>query len=82
MEPKIMTLKNAKIVVEYAEISMVLIWQSWYCYTDIEFEALEYLVKNSSKILLPNVKELTNEKQQLLKNYKGMLIMGDFKSFD
>jgi len=77
-----MTLANAKIVVEFAEISLVLIWESWHCYTDIEFEALEYLVNFSSRILLPNVKELTEEKQNLLRNYNGVLIIGDYKSFD
>ena len=80
MEQNVMKLENAKIVVSYPEISLVLMWQSWHCYTDIDFDALEYLVQNSSRILLPNVKELTKEKKDLLKVFKGTLIIGVYDS--
>lgn len=76
MEAKIMTLDKAKLNVEFPEFALVLMWQSWICYTDIEYDALDYLVKHSSRILLSNVKELTEEKKQLLKGYKGHLVIG------
>ena len=71
-----MDLDRAKLNVEYPEFSLVLMWQSWSCYTDIEYDALAYLVNKSSRILLSNVKELTEEKKKLLKGYKGNLIIG------
>lgn len=71
-----MDLERAKMNVDYPEFALVLMWQSWSCYTDIDYDALEYLVNNSSRILLSNVKELTEEKKQLLRGYKGNLIIG------
>jgi len=76
MEPKVMDLDRAKLNVEYPEFALVLIWQSWSCYTDIDYDALEYLVNHSSRILLSNVKELSDEKKQLLRGYKGYLLIG------
>ncbi len=76
MEAKVMDLERAKMNVDYPEFALVLMWQSWSCYTDIDYDALEYLVNNSSRILLSNVKELTEEKKQLLRGYKGNLIIG------
>lgn len=76
MEPKLMDLDRARLNVEYPEFALVLIWQSWSCYTDIEYDALEYLVNHSSRILLSNVKELTEEKKQLLRGYMGSLEIG------
>ena len=71
-----MDLDKAKLNVDYPEFALVLMWQSWSCYTDIEYEALEYLVNHSSRILLSNVKELTEDKKQLLRGYKGHLVIG------
>jgi len=71
-----MTLDKAKLNVDYPEFSLVLMWQSWSCYTNIEHDALEYLVNHSSRILLSNVKELTEDKKQLLRVYKGHLVIG------
>ena len=71
-----MDLDRAKLNVEYPEFALVLMWQSWSCYTDIEYEALEYLVNNSSRIILSNVKELSEEKKELLRGYKGNLVTG------
>jgi hypothetical protein len=51
-------------------------WESWSCFTDIDYDALEYLVKNSSRIMLANVKELSEEKKELLRGYKGNLLIG------
>lgn len=76
MEPKVMDLDRAKLNVEYPEFALVLIWQSWSCYTDIDYDALEYLVKHSSRIMLSNVKELSEEKKMLLRNYNGHLVIG------
>jgi hypothetical protein len=76
MEPKIMTLDKAETVVDFPEFALVLIWQSWLCFTDIDLDALEYLIKRSSRILLPNVKELSVEKIELLKGYQGYLEIG------
>ena len=76
MEPKVMDLDRAKLNVEFPEFALVLMWQSWSCYTDIQYDALEYLVKNSSRIMLSNVKELSEEKKALLRGYKGNLVIG------
>ena len=62
--------------VDYPEFALVLIWQSWSCYTDIDIDALDYLVKHSSRIMLSNVKELSEEKKELLRGYKGQLVIG------
>ena len=71
-----MDLDRAKLNVEFPEFALVLMWQSWSCYTDIEYDALEYLVKYSSRIMLSNVKELSEEKKALLRGYKGNLVIG------
>ena len=71
-----MTLQSAKLNVQFPEFSQILIDESWLCFTDIEYEALEYLVQHSSRIFLPNVKELTEDKLLLLKRYKGYLEIG------
>ncbi len=76
MEPKVMDLDRAKLNVEYPEFALVLIWQSWSCYTDIDYDALEYLVKHSSRILLPNVNELSEDKKSLIRSYKGVIQIG------
>jgi hypothetical protein len=76
MEAKIMTLQRAKLNVEFPEFSQILIYESWLCFTDIEYEALEYLIQHSSRIILPNVKALTEDKLLLLKNYNGYLEIG------
>lgn len=76
MEQQIMTLDKAKLNVDYPEFALVLIWQSWSCFTDIDYDALEYLVKHSSRILLPNVKELSKVKKELLRQYKGFVDIG------
>lgn len=71
-----MDLHRAKLNVEFPEFALVLMWQSWSCYTDIEYDALEYLVKYSSRIILSNIKELSEEKKELLRGYKGNLVIG------
>jgi hypothetical protein len=76
MEPKVMDLHRAKLNVEFPEFALVLMWQSWSCYTDIEYDALEYLVKYSSRIMLSNVKELSEEKKEVMRGFKGHLVIG------
>ncbi len=76
MEQQIMTLDKAKLNIDYPEFALVLMWQSWTCFTGIEYDALEYLVRHSSRIILPNVKVLTEEKLLLLKSYNGYLEIG------
>jgi len=76
MEPKVMNLERAKLNCDFPEFALVLMWQSWSCYTDIDLDALEYLVNHSSKILLPNVKILAEAKKLILKDYKGHLLIG------
>jgi len=76
MEPRVMDLDRAKLNVEYPEFAQILIWQSWSCYTDIDYDALEYLVKHSSRILLPNVKALSEDKIELLRKYSGFIQIG------
>ena len=76
MEQKVMDLHRAKLNVEFPEFALVLMWQSWSCYTDIEYDALEYLVKYSSRIMLSNVKELSEEKKEVMRGYKGHLVIG------
>ena len=71
-----MDLDRAKLNVEYPEFALVLMWQSWGCYTDIEYDALEHLVQHSSRILLSNVKELSEEKKEVMRGYKGNLLIG------
>ena len=77
-----MDLDRAKLNVEYPEFALVLIWQSWSCYTDIDYDALEYLVKHSSRIMLSNVKEMSDEKKMLLRGYNGHLVIGFNDVFD
>ena len=71
-----MDLKRAKLNVDFPELAQIFIWQSWICYTDIEYEALAYLVKNSSRIMLSNIVELSKAKKELLNDYKGYLEIG------
>lgn len=71
-----MDLKRATLNVDFSELAQIFIWQSWNCHTDIEYEALAYLVKNSSRIMLSNIVELSKAKKELLNDYKGYLEIG------
>ncbi len=79
MESKVMHLDRAKLNCDFPEFALVLMWQSWSCFTDIDYDALEYLVNHSSRIVLPNVKYLSYEKIELLKKYNGPMIIGNTK---
>jgi hypothetical protein len=76
MEQKVMDLERAKMNVDYPEFSLIYSWESWDCFTDVDYDALEYLVNHSSRILLPNIKELSNDKRKLINNYKGFILIG------
>jgi hypothetical protein len=76
MEPKVMDLYRAKLNVDFPEFALVLMWESWSCYTDIDYDALEHLVQHSSRIMLSNIKELSEKKKELLRGYKGNLVIG------
>ena len=76
MEEAVMRLSDAKMNTEFPEITLILIWEYWLRFTDIDEDALSHLVEHSSKILLPNVKHLTDEKKKILKFYKGHINIG------
>jgi len=71
-----MTLERAKLNCDYPEFALVFMWESWNCYTDIDLDALKYLVKHTSRIILPNVKLLSSDKSEILKTYKGFIDIG------
>jgi hypothetical protein len=75
MSDHILTLAKAKLFVEYPELYR-LFWKDWNVITKVEYEALEYLVKFSSSILLPNVKQVSPQARKILKSYSGVLIIG------
>ncbi len=75
MNEHILTLEKAKSFVAYPEMFLIF-WADWHIITEVEYDALEYLVQYSSRINLPNVKSLTDDKIELLKNYKGHLVIG------
>jgi hypothetical protein len=78
----VLTLERAELMVRFVEFYSIF-WADWYQYTDIEYDALAYLVEKSDKIILPNVKCLSEEKVALLRLYKGYLEIGfliDLKS--
>lgn len=71
----ILTLQKAENFVNYAEIYRIF-WRDWDIITEVEYDALAHLVKHSYSIHLPNVKSLSADKIELLKGYKGRLILG------
>ena len=75
MADHILTMEKAKLFVTYPEIYKIF-WKEWEMITEVNYDALEYLVTNSSYINLPNVKELSSDKMVLLKDYKGYLNIG------
>jgi hypothetical protein len=75
MEEHILTLEKAMELVKFREMYAIF-RMDWHINTDVEYDALEYLVKNSSLIDLPNVTSLSDEKMELLKDFKGYLVLG------
>jgi hypothetical protein len=75
MSDHVLTIEKAKLFVRYPEIFRIF-WKNWDAITEVEYEALKYLVENSNIIYLPNVKSLSTEKAELLKSYRGYLKIG------
>lgn len=70
----ILTLEMAEFYTKYRE--MISIFNDFYVVTDIEFDALQYLVESKSHIALPNVKTLSKEKLEYLKNHEYHFLHG------
>jgi hypothetical protein len=70
----VLTLEMAEFYTKYRE--MISIFNNFYVVTDIKFDALKYLVENKSHIALPNVKTLSKEKLDYLKNHEYNIILG------
>ena len=75
MQNMILTLDMAMTKVKFREITQIL-WREWEAYTNIEDDALKYLVDHTRHIYLPNVKVLTNAQKLVLKDFKGLLEIG------
>lgn len=74
MNDHILTLKRAENFVAWPEFYRI--FNDYNIITEVEYDALEYLVNNAKSIILPNVKYLTADKLQLLKQYKHFLKIG------
>lgn len=72
MDEHILTIEKARLFVAYREIYMIF-WKDWDIITEVEYDALEYLINNSSMIRLKNVTYLSQDKIELLKKYTGVL---------
>ncbi len=81
MDDHILTLDMAKLFVAYPEMFKIF-WKNWDVITEVEYDALEYLVKNGSFIRLPNVKSLTEEQAEILRDFRGYLVIGTAESRD
>jgi hypothetical protein len=75
MSEHVLTLEKAKIFVSYPEMFKIF-WKDWEVIADVDYDALEYLVNNTTYINLPNVKYLSADKVALIKSYRGYLIIG------
>lgn len=74
MNIHVLTLDKAKLYTDYPEI--IRIFNDLNVITDIEFEALNYLVENKKDIFLPNVKELSKEKKEYLEKHQHFIRLG------
>lgn len=74
MSDHILTLRKAENFVAWPEFYRI--FNDWNVITEVEYDALEYLVNNAKEIMLPNVKILSKEKMKLLKEYEGLVIIG------
>ena len=75
MNDHILTLDKAMMFINYGEMFRIF-WKDWDVITEVEYDALEYLVKNGTYIHLPNVKSLSDDKLELLKDFEGHLVLG------
>ena len=70
----VLKIDKAKLYTDYPEIIRIFIDLN--VITDIEFEALKYLVENKKEIFLPNVKELSKEKKEYLEKHNHYIRLG------
>lgn len=75
MEKKTLNIDMAMTKVKFRELTQIL-WREWEAYTNIEDDALKYLVDHTRHIYLPNVKVLTDAQKLILKDFKGLLEIG------
>lgn len=75
MSDSLLTLEKAKLFVDFPEM-YIIFSKDWLVITDVEYDALRYLVEHSSRILLPNVTTLGEKEKELLRTYKGHLQIG------
>lgn len=71
-----LTLEEAEYIVRFAEM-MNIFWKNWEQFTEVDDDALEFLVANSSKIILPNVMVFSEYQLSLLKGYQGFLKLNE-----
>lgn len=74
MSDHILTLRKAENFVAWPEFYRI--FNDWNVITEVEYDALEYLVNNAKVIMLPNVKVLSADKIELLRKYKHYLNIG------
>ncbi len=75
MSDSLLTLEKAKLFVDFPEMYLIFS-KDWLIITDVEYDALQYLVEQCSRILLPNVTTLGEKEKELLRAYKGHLQIG------
>ena len=75
MSDSLLTLEKAKLFVDFPEM-YIIFSKDWLIITDVEYDALQYLVEHGSRILLPNVTTLGEKEKELLRTYKGHLQIG------
>jgi hypothetical protein len=74
MNNHILTIEKAQFYSEFREI--ILIFNDLNTITEINYDALKYLVENDKNIFLPNVKELSEDKLKLLMSKKNSIVLG------
>jgi hypothetical protein len=67
-------LKKAEQFVGYPELMRI--FQDWHAITEVDDDALEYLVKHSKVIWLPNVNHLSQNAITFLSSFRGHLKIG------
>ena len=75
MSEGLLTLEKAKLLVDFPEMYLIFS-KDCLVITEVEYEALQYLVKHSSRILLPKVISIGEREKELLRTYEGHLQIG------
>ena len=77
IKQRTLKLEDAEHLCKWAEMFLIF-WGEWHSYTEIEDDALHYLVEHSFSIILPNVKSLSPKQKKIISEYKkGILQIGD-----